>query len=148
LTSSDFSISTTRRICLNISNLQSAEDGVASTYVDRPEASAVAGSHIGVESLNGGDSRGLAVLLVHVVGAGAGVVADPDTEVLDLQGVLLRDLYRRVSFLSHTFSQTVAHTTLTLTISPVVFFTFWRPRRKYQKRDLATTALGAKIRMR
>ena len=37
---------------------------------------------------------------------------------------------------------------MTLTISPVVFLTFWRPRRKYQKRDLAMTALGAKMRMR
>lgn len=62
--------------------------------MDRPEASAVAGGHIGVEGLNGSRPRRLAVLLVHVVGTRAGVVADPDTEVLDLQGVLLRDLAR------------------------------------------------------
>lgn len=60
--------------------------------MDRPEAGAVAGSHIGVESLDGGDSRSLAVLLVHVVGTGARIVTDPDTEVLDLHGVLLGDL--------------------------------------------------------
>lgn len=35
-----------------------------------------------------------------------------------------------------------------LTISPVAFLTFLRPRMKYQYRDLATTSLGAKIRMR
>lgn len=63
-----------------------------SSYVDRPEAGTVAGSHVGVEGLDGSGPRGLAVLLVHVVGAGARVVADPDAEVLDLQGVLLGDL--------------------------------------------------------
>lgn len=67
--------------------------------MDGPEASTVAGSHIGVESLNGVSPGQLTVLLVHVVSAGARVVADPDTEVLDLQGVLLGDL--RVPFVSH-----------------------------------------------
>jgi hypothetical protein len=52
----------------------------------------VAGGHVGVESFNGSSSGGLAVLLVHVVGAGAGVISDPDAEVLDLQGMLLGDL--------------------------------------------------------
>lgn len=42
----------------------------------------------------------------------------------------------------------ITHTTLMLTISPVAFLTFLRPRMKYQYRDLATTSLGAKIRMR
>jgi hypothetical protein len=37
---------------------------------------------------------------------------------------------------------------LQATISPVAFLTFFRPRKKYQYRDLATTVLGAKIRMR
>lgn len=60
--------------------------------MDRPEASTVTGRHVGVESLDGIGSGQLTVLLVHVVRARAGVVADPDTEVLDLQGVLLRDL--------------------------------------------------------
>lgn len=63
--------------------------GMWRPYVDRPEASTVAGGHVGVEGLDGSGPRGLAVLLVHVVGAGARVVADPDAEVLDLQGVLL-----------------------------------------------------------
>lgn len=65
---------------------------ISKTYVDRPEASTVAGGHIGVEGLDGGNAGSLAVLLVHVVGAGARVVTDPDTEVLDLEGVLLGDL--------------------------------------------------------
>ena len=60
--------------------------------MDRPEAGTVARGHVGVEGLNGSSAGQLAVLLVHVVGAGAGVVADPDTEVLDLQGLLLVNL--------------------------------------------------------
>lgn len=60
--------------------------------MDGPEAGTVAGGHVGVESLDGVGAGHLAVLLVHVVGAGAGVVAEPDTEVLDLEGVLLLDL--------------------------------------------------------
>lgn len=50
------------------------------------------GGHILVESVDGGNAGHLTVLLVHVVGAGARVVADPDTEVLDLLGALLVDL--------------------------------------------------------
>lgn len=60
--------------------------------MDRPETSTVTGGHIGVQSLDGVRPGQLAVLLVHVVGAGPRVVADPDTEVLDLEGVLLVDL--------------------------------------------------------
>lgn len=66
--------------------------GAGDTYVDGPETRTVAGSHVLVESLNSLGPGHLAVLLVHVVGAGARVVADPDAEVLDLQGVLLVDL--------------------------------------------------------
>jgi hypothetical protein len=62
------------------------------TYLDRPEAGAVTGGHILVESVDGGDAGHLTVLLVHVVSARARVVADPDTEVLDLLGALLGDL--------------------------------------------------------
>ena len=62
------------------------------TYLNRPETGAVTGGHILVESVDGGDAGHLAVLLVHVVGTGARVVADPDTEVLDLLGALLGDL--------------------------------------------------------
>jgi hypothetical protein len=64
------------------------------TYVDGAETGTVTGSHVLVESLNSVGAGHLAELLVHVVGAGAGVVTDPDTEVLDLEGTLLIDLSR------------------------------------------------------
>lgn len=65
---------------------------VSSTYVDGPEAGTVAGGHVGVEGLDGICSGQLTVLLVHVVCTGTRVVSDPDTEVLDLEGVLLVEL--------------------------------------------------------
>lgn len=65
---------------------------VSATYVDRPEASTVAGGHIRVQSLHGIRPGHLAVLLVHVVGAGARIIPNPEAEVLDLEGVLLVDL--------------------------------------------------------
>lgn len=61
--------------------------------MDGPEAGTVAGSHVGVEGLDGVDSGQLTVLLVHVVRTRAGVVSEPDAEVLDLLGVLLVDLW-------------------------------------------------------
>ena len=61
--------------------------------MDRPETGTVAGGHVGVQSLDGIRPRHLTVLLVHVVGTGPRVVAEPDAEVLDLQGVLLLDLW-------------------------------------------------------
>lgn len=64
--------------------------------MDGPEAGTVASGHVGVEGLDGISAGDLTVLLVHVVGAGAGVVADPDAEVLDLLGVLLVDLIWQV----------------------------------------------------
>ena len=60
--------------------------------MDGAEAGTVTGSHVLVESLNSLGAAHLTELLVHVVGAGAGVVADPDANVLDLEGVLLVDL--------------------------------------------------------
>lgn len=62
------------------------------TYVDRPEASTVAGGQVLVHGLDSLASGHLTVLLVHVVSARARVVTDPDAEVLDLQRVLLVDL--------------------------------------------------------
>lgn len=59
--------------------------------VNAAEPSTVSGSHVLVKSLDGGSARQVTVLLVHVVGARARVVSDPDTKVLDLVGVLLRD---------------------------------------------------------
>lgn len=62
--------------------------------MDGAEAGTVTGSHVLVESLNSLGAAHLTELLVHVVGAGAGVVAEPDTEVLDLGRALLADLSR------------------------------------------------------
>ena len=52
----------------------------------------MASSHVLVEGLDGVRTSELTELLVHVVGSRAGVVAEPDAEVLDLQGLLLVDL--------------------------------------------------------
>ena len=60
--------------------------------MDGAETGTVASSHVLVKSLNGLGPAHLTELLVHVVGAGAGVVAEPDTEVLDLGGALLGNL--------------------------------------------------------
>jgi hypothetical protein len=71
---------------LGLLNLNDLED------VDRPKAGTVTGGHVLVEGLDGVGAGHLAVLTVHVVSAGAGVVADPDANVLDLERVLLVDL--------------------------------------------------------
>ena len=63
-----------------------------STYVNGSETGAMSGGHILVESLNSICSGHLTVLLVHVVSSRAGVVSNPDTEVLDLERALLVDL--------------------------------------------------------
>jgi hypothetical protein len=62
------------------------------SYLNGPEARSVTGGHVLVKRIDGGDAGHLTVLLVHVVGTGARVVPDPDTEVLDLLGLLLVDL--------------------------------------------------------
>ena len=62
------------------------------TYVNGPEASTVAGSHVLIESLDGIRTAELTELLVHVVGTGARIIAKPDAEVLNLQRLLLVDL--------------------------------------------------------
>lgn len=64
------------------------------TYVNRPEPRTMSTGHILVHGLHGVAARHLAVLLVHVVRAGAGVVAQPDAEVLHLLRLLLVDLRR------------------------------------------------------
>ena len=73
--------------------------------MDRPEPSTVTGSHVLVERLDGIHTGELTELFVHVVCARAGVVAEPDTEVLHLQRLLLVDLAGRKENLgqySHT----------------------------------------------
>ncbi len=71
---------------ISVGDLGDADD------LDGAGAGAVAGSHVRVAGLNGSVAGQLTVLLVHVVGAGARVVTDPDTEVLDLERLLLVDL--------------------------------------------------------
>ena len=60
--------------------------------MDRPESGTVPGSHVLVESVDCVTPRHLTVLFVHIMGTRAGVVSDPDTEVLDLEWLLLIDL--------------------------------------------------------
>ena len=62
------------------------------THMNRPETGSMSGSHVLIQSLNGICSRHLPVLLVHIVRAGAGIVSDPDTKVLNLQWAFLKDL--------------------------------------------------------
>ena len=64
--------------------------------MDRPEASTVAGSHVLVKSMNCISTGEFPELLVHVVGSGTRVVTKPDTEVLDLQRLLLVNLDEHV----------------------------------------------------
>jgi hypothetical protein len=61
-------------------------------YVNRPKAGTMPRCHVLVEGLDGIRPGQLTVLFVHVVGAGARVVADPDSEVLNLLRALLVDL--------------------------------------------------------
>lgn len=60
--------------------------------MDGAETGTVTSSHVLVEGLNSLGPAHLTELLVHVVGTGARVVAEPDTEVLDLERALLVDL--------------------------------------------------------
>lgn len=53
------------------------------------------GSHVLVETLDGVRAGELAILLVHVVCTRAGVVTEPDTEVLYLQRLLFVNLQSR-----------------------------------------------------
>ena len=71
---------------LSVGDLSNTDD------LDGARAGTVARSHVRVASLNCSNAGQLTVLLVHVVGAGARVVADPDTKVLDLKWLLLVDL--------------------------------------------------------
>ena len=63
--------------------------------MDRTETCTVTSSHVLVERFHSIGSGHLTEFLVHVVGTRARVVSDPDTEVLDLQGMLLVDLEKR-----------------------------------------------------
>jgi hypothetical protein len=60
--------------------------------LDRTETGTVTSSHVLVASVDSIGTGELTVLLVHVVGTGSRVVTKPDTEVLDLERLLLADL--------------------------------------------------------
>ena len=75
------------------------------THMDRPETSAMSGGHILVEGLDGIGAGELTVLLVHVVGSTAGVIADPDSKVLDLLRTLLMDLSLQKNPVNHPLLQ-------------------------------------------
>lgn len=84
----------------------------------------------------------------------ARVVADPDTEVLDLLWALLMDLHFDLG-ISRCLFHALMHipkygrrTMLIATTSPFDFLTFRSFIKKYQNLDLATTVLGANMRMR
>lgn len=107
--------------------------------MDGPEAGTVAGSHVLVEALDSVNTGELTELLVHVVGARARVVSEPDTEVLDLGRLLLGDLENkgymqgcdafgqrsRSACLLRAARDIMIHTTLTPMISPEAFLTFF-----------------------
>lgn len=130
--------------------------GLGATHVDGSETGTVTGGHILVHALDSVGAGHVAVLAVHVVGAGTGVVTDPDAEVLDLHRALLVDLASFAirqqnpsnTILSFPVLGLRLHTTFKLTISPLAFLTFLNLAKKYQNLLLATTSLGAKMRMR
>ena len=60
--------------------------------LNRAEAAAVAASHVVVQIVDSIVEVGVSVLAVHIVSAAAGVILYPDAEVLNVSGLLLRDL--------------------------------------------------------
>lgn len=70
-------------------DIRSLGDLLDAQDLDGAEACAVARSHVLVERVYGVRTGELAELFVHVVRARAGVVAHPDTEVLDSERGLL-----------------------------------------------------------
>lgn len=116
-------------------------------------------SHILVKCIDSFGSGHLTILLVHVVCARSRIITYPDAKVLDFKRTLLVDLHgfmQLVVFLSRCGSakamlsqvKMTRYTSFKLTISPLAFLTFLSFVRKYQKRDLATTLLGANMRIR
>jgi hypothetical protein len=61
----------------------------ARAYVDRPEAGTMPSCHVLVKAFDCISTGEVTELLVHVVGSRSRVVADPNTEVLDLQRLCL-----------------------------------------------------------
>lgn len=60
--------------------------------MDRAEPSTMPSSHILIQALDSISTAQITVLLVHVVRSRTRIVSEPDTEVLDLQRLLLVNL--------------------------------------------------------
>jgi hypothetical protein len=60
--------------------------------VDGPKTGTVTGRHVLIEGLDSIGTREFTELLVHIVRAGTRVVAEPNTKILNLQGLLLVNL--------------------------------------------------------
>ena len=60
--------------------------------MDRPESGTVPGCHVLIQCLHRVGPGHLAIFFVHVMRARAGIVADPDAEILDFHGPLFVDL--------------------------------------------------------
>ena len=67
-------------------------------YMNGPKTSSMSSSHVRIQSLDSIRPRHLTILFVHVVGAGARVISNPDTKVLDLQWALLVNLNATLLF--------------------------------------------------
>jgi hypothetical protein len=57
--------------------------------MNRPKPRTMSSRHILIQRLDSIRSAHLTIFLVHVVGARSRIIADPDAEVLDLEGPLL-----------------------------------------------------------
>ena len=68
------------------------------------ETGTVTGSHVHVEALDGFNTAHGTELLVHVVGAGTRIVTQPNTEILNLHGLLLANGSAADNFSSGTLN--------------------------------------------
>lgn len=72
-------------------------------YADGPEPRPVTGRHVLVHCMDGIRAAHFPVLFVHVVRARAGIIAEPDAKVLDLERALFMDLALLVQAHSQLF---------------------------------------------
>ena len=110
--------------------------------LDAIRLSAMTSAHVAVALRDGAGHRDVAIFAVHVVMAGTRVVTQPNAVVLDAARLAL--LYLECGRLPKT-CRCLAFTSLHEITSPCVFLTRRSIDAKYQKRDLATTLLLAKI---
>lgn len=67
-------------------------------YLDGVSACPVPGSHITVALSDGATHAEITVLAVHIVDTRTGLIAQPDTKVLNLDGALLSDFLKNTSY--------------------------------------------------